>query len=470
MNKIVLPTILILILTSVICVFIASEYSNTVREKNAAYNKLNGQTTEEQAETEETTEELTGGKKRLMSDDTVILTGKNLSENELIFKNIRGGSAKPLSFDGRTTFLSKHGSPLTASEIEVGDIVDISFSTNNALLSEVKQSEKIWENKGISKFEIDEKKKTIKVGDDLFKLNNNLYVASNGLRAELMDVTGLDVITIKGIDKDIYSIKIDKGHGYIRVLNDSYFVGGWIEIGQDIIKILTEDMLIPVPEGDYDIKVTNKGYVGRESITVERDKETKLDLSKVDIEEVAIGHVQFDITPDYAQLYVDGIMTDFEERVPLEYGIHSVRAELAGYETVNVNIRVGSEFANIDIELDEELEKDKDSSSSSSSSNSLSSTDNSSSSTDTSGVINSSTSVASVISDNKKLYVEGPEGVEVYFDGTYIGIAPCSTNKVTGNHTVTLSKSGYNTKSYTINIENDGNDLTMSFSELTQSE
>ena len=45
-------------------------------------------------------------------------------------------------------------------------------------------------------------------------------------------------------------------------------------------------------------------------------------------------------------------MTDFEERVALEYGIHSIRVESPGYETVRANIRVGSEMANIAIELD----------------------------------------------------------------------------------------------------------------------
>ena len=168
-------------------------------------------------------------------------------------------------------------------------------------------------------------------------------------------------------------------------------------------------------------------------------------------------------------------MTDFEQRVPLEYGIHSVRVELAGYETVHANIRVGSEMANIAIELDKEENSDSSSSSSSSSSasSSLSSSSSSSSSSGASSSSSSSTADSSsvsentIISDNKKIYIEGPEGVEVYLDGTYIGIAPCSTLKVTGSHTITLSKSGYETKSYTINVGNDGNDLTMSFSGLT---
>lgn len=482
MRKIVGPTIAILVLASVLFLLVAKEYSQT---KRASLSPLNKKTENVEADQNgEDADPVVSGK-RLQAEDTCIVVGKNIDEKEITLRNIKGGDDKVLKFDGTTSFLTKNDRPLTAMEIMVGDIVDVVFTTYDSKLSMVQQSKNAWEMKDVTKFEIDEKGRTIKIGDDLYEMSKNSFVVSEDEIGKLLDVTALDTITVKGLGKEVYSIQIDEGHGYIRVKNDSYFVGGWIEVGQNTITILTESMLIPVPEGSYDVKVTNKGYVGRETVEVKRDKETILDLSKVDIEEVAIGHVMFVIFPDYAQLYVDGIMTDFEERVPLEYGIHSIRVELAGYETVHSNIRVGSEFANIAIELDEEEDSDSSSSSStsnatpadflnSSSSTSSSSTDGSlttvspfTSSSSTNGQSSSTViSDASIISDNKRLYVEGPEGVEVYLDGTYIGIAPCNTLKVTGSHTITLSKTGYETKSYTINVGNDGKDLTMSFSEL----
>ena len=482
----VLPTIALLVFASVLFLLVAKEYSEKKRLSNPIYSQSNDEENAEAGSDEALSEDdnQVVNKKRLTANDTCLVISKNLEEKKITLRNIKGGDDKALSYDGKTEFLTKNDRPLTAAEIMVGDIVDIEFTTFDSRLSKVSRSKDAWEIKNVEKFEIDEKGKTVKIADDLYKMAANAIIASDDKVGKLLDVTALDTITVRGIGKDVYSIQIEEGHGYIRVTNDSYFVGGWIEIGQDIITILTEGMLIPVPEGTYDIKVTNKGYVGRETLKVTRDKETKLDLSKVEIEEVAIGHVLFKIFPDYAQLYVDGIMTDFEERVPLEYGIHSIRVELAGYETVHANIRVGSEMANIAIELDEEEDSDSSSSSSSSSSSdsSSSSSSSTSSSSSSSGSPSSSSSSGSsssssansssasdntIISDNKKIYIEGPEGVEVYLDGTYIGIAPCSTLKVTGSHTITLSKSGYETKSYTINVGNDGNDLTMSFSELT---
>lgn len=480
MKKVVAPTIIILILASVICLVIAKGYNDKKRADNPLSAKIDeikaGKTSssEEEVSLEEESE-------RLTAQDTCIVIEVSAVDNAITLRNVLGGDDKPLFYDGKTSFLTRHDGPMTVDELKVGDIVDVGFSTFNSKLLKVKQSESAWENKNVNKFEIDNNGKTITIADDMYKMSENVIIASGGYLGKLLDVTGQDIITVKGIDKDVYSIQIEKGHGYIRVMNDSYFVGGWIEIGQDIITVMTESMLIPVPEGTYDVKVTNKGYAGRETLEVVRDKETRLDLSKIEIEEVAIGHVQFDIKPDYAQLYVDGLMTDFEDRIPLEYGIHSVRVESAGYETVRANIRVGSEYATIAIELDEELSDSSDDKKSSSESSNppvlpadtmpATSSDTGSSSEAESGTSTDSSDSTvysdTVISDNKKIYVEGPKGAEVYLDGSYIGIAPCSTNKVAGNHTITLSKGGYETKSYTISVGNDGKDLTMSFSELS---
>ena len=67
------------------------------------------------------------------------------------------------------------------------------------------------------------------------------------------------------------------------------------------------------------------------------------------------------------------------------------------------------------------------------------------------------------------MYVESPEGAEVFVDGIYIGIAPISSIKPeAGSHVITLSKNGYITRSYTVSVPGDEKDVTLSFSELVE--
>ena len=366
----------------------------------------------------------------------------------------------------------------------------------------------------------------------------------------------MDTLTVKGYGRKVCSVIVEKGHGYVRLLNDSYFEGGWIEIGQEIIKQVSEEMLIPVPEGSYHVRLTNRGYAAEEDVTVERDKESIIDLSEVDIKEVAIGHVQFNIIPDYAQLYIDGVITDYE-RVALEFGIHKIHVELAGYKSVDINIRVSDQYANVDMTLEKEGSDSSTatgkstttnkkattsktnattttspyyqtsssnypvgstgqyiapfrqavptpipgSGSSSSSTERSSSTDSSTdSSTTTSSTENTSSSdtsttelpaeentrsdetkdpgadtagdtdaTAAVVSDTLRMYVDSPEGAEIYVDGIYAGISPISFIKPdAGSHVITLSKNGYVTKSYTVSVADDDRDVTLSFSELME--
>lgn len=68
--------------------------------------------------------------------------------------------------------------------------------------------------------------------------------------------------------------------------------------------------------------------------------------------------------------------------------------------------------------------------------------------------------------DDSMMYIEAPVGANVYIDGVYVGVAPTGCLKKTGTHIVTLSAEGYETRSYTIEVEDDDNDLTLSFSDL----
>ena len=55
----------------------------------------------------------------------------------------------------------------------------------------------------------------------------------------------------------------------------------------------------------------------------------------------------------------------------------------------------------------------------------------------------------------------------MYVDGNYVGIIPASFPKKSGNHEVTIRKSGYLTRSYTIDVDNEDKDTGYSFSDLT---
>jgi hypothetical protein len=238
---------------------------------------------------------------------------------------------------------------------------------------------------------------------------------------------------------------VEKGHGYLRLANDENFIGGWIEVGQTVIQRITQDMLLLVPEGSYQVNISNNGGGGVKSVVINRNEETTLDIGDLEVPEPQYGTVLFSLSPSTAELYIDGSKVDASTPVSLEYGLHQLIARADGYQSVTQYIRVAQESAGIDVVLDAESEEEEEESS------------------------DDSSTVVDTTTDYYQVYIDAPEGAEVYLDGNYTGISPCSFKKSAGTHVITLRRTGYDTRSYTVQIDSEEKDISYSFAELVES-
>lgn len=296
----------------------------------------------------------------------------------------------------------------------------------------------------MEKYEFNFLRGDVSIGSETFQLAKETLYLSEGRKIDSMDLNELDVLSFYGIDNQVLTVRVEKGHGYLRLSNDENFVGGWIEVGQKIVRRITEDMLLPVPEGSYQVNISNNGGGGIKSVVINRNEETTLDIGDLEVPEPQYGMVLFSMEPASAELYIDGNKVDTSGPVSLEYGLHQLIARAAGYQSITQYIRVAQESAGINVVLDSN-EKEKETSSASSSETS---------------------SAGDTATGYYKVYIDAPEGAEVYLDGNYVGISPCSFKKVEGAHVVILRKSGYTTRSYTLQIDGEEKDVSFSFAEL----
>lgn len=384
------------------------------------------------------------------SADTALIKKLNEKEKKITFYNLVKGRSYTLTYDGTTKLHDKYGSSLSMKQLKEGDIVEITFLKEKKTLASLQKSDDCFVLENVEKFSINEKTGEITVGSDVYKYEDDLLVVSNGKQAEIMDINESDTLRIQGMDHTVYSIAIDKGHGYLRLKNDEYFWGGWIEVGQRIIRPIEEDMLLVVPEGKYDVLLSTNGVSATKKVTIKRDKETELDIGDLKKEDLQkYGTLLFAVTPDTATIYIDGEQVDISAPVEVEYGIHQMMAKAEEYQTVIQYIKVGQESATIQVTM----EKD----------NGKTVSGNTTSTTTT-------TDETAVSANGTKLSITAPEGAEVYMDGSYIGIVPVSVKKTEGIHVITLRQEGYETRSYTINITDLTKDESMSFSALVKAE
>lgn len=385
------------------------------------------------------------------SADTAVVLSADFDGRNITFMNIATGKQYTLSYDGTTYVKDRHEGPMSMSQIKEGDIVDITFLRGKKKLASVQLSPQSWVYDNIENYDLGGMNKTASIGSDIYSLPDEVVVLSNGRRVEVMDIVNKDILSFSGIDHEIYSIRVQKGHGYLRLSNDQALIGGWIEVGNTVIQQITENMLLAVPEGSYQVSLSNGNASCMKEVTIERDKEVVLDAGDLEIAGEMTGKILFAVNPAEAAVNIDGEAVDISQEVELTYGIHKISLEAEGYEPLTKYIQVGSEYASLSFTLEEneaeEEESDKDSESGK---------------TENTG---EAAEVENAVTGNR-VYIDGPQDVEVYLDGNYIGISPINFKKVTGSHTITLRKNGYQAKSYTIYLYDDGQDITYSFADL----
>ncbi len=385
------------------------------------------------------------------SADTTVLVDKNKDEGTVTFLNLELGKRYTLSYDGTTKLYDKYGKSVSLEQIAEGDIVDITFLKEEKHLTSMQLSSQAWSYDNVERYEFNSVRHEVTIGSEVYKVTDNTQYISQGRTIEQMDLNPADILSFQGIDSSVISVTVEKGHGYLRLTNDEHFVGGWIEIGQKQIQRITEDMLLTVAEGSYQVNISHNGGGGTKSVVINRNEETTLDIGDLEVVEAQYGTVLFSLTPADAALYIDGSKVDASQPVELEYGIHQIIAKATGYQSLTQYLRVAEPSGGIDVVLDaEDSDTDEES-------------------TETSSETESTTEDTETTTSYYKVYVDAPEGAEVYLDGNYVGISPCSFRKTEGSHVITLRKTGYETRSYTVEIDGEDKDISYSFADLSVS-
>lgn len=385
----------------------------------------------------------------------VILQNDTL-QRQLIVQELGSDIQTTLGYDASALITDRYGMQEDGEDIEAGEIMSIQFEPGTGDIISMQVPEDVWEYQEIKKYTVDNEEKSIQLAGKKYQYSNLTYIGSSGQPIELMELNKQDVLTVRGTGYTAYSIVRTQGHGYIRLKNYSDFVGGMISVGNGIILPITENMLITAREGTYRVILCKRSLSAVKTVTVQMDKESTLDFSDYQLPAKNIGNVTFQIVPKGADLTINGTAVDYSKPIPLNYGTYYIKVTMTGYEEYSGTLDVEDPAPTIKINLiDEETEVAESATASPGTATKTSSSDE---------------DIETKKMDSEHtITVSAPEGAEVYLDNVYKGLAPCTFTKVIGSQTLTLSKEGYITKSYSVDILDDDKDVTLSFSDLVAS-
>jgi hypothetical protein len=425
------------------------------------------------------------------SFDTAAIRDIDTVKKQIRFRNHKTGKTYTLSYDNTSMIYDVRGTALSAALLEVGQIVDVKFLKSSKHITSLNVSSEAWTVEDTREHELVRGNGTAKVKGELYRIDPKTLVMADGNIALAEDVLSTDKVTVSGIGKDIYSVVVTSGHGYVSLSSDTVedhsLVGSWIELDNEVIYKISPNMLLSAPEGDYTLQILGNGASYTSEVNVSRNQETVVDTSNVNITKPKEGLVTFEIIPDTAEVFVDGekVLTGVPQSI--KYGYHNLKIIADGYKTQDKYLKIGTAKSVISIEMEKDEDDSADSSSEdssfdTSSSNSASSKSSKDTSHDSSSVTSASaaTTAATVSSNSSEekpgnkvingyyIYFDKPYAAELYFDGAYIGMIPTHVPKISGTHEVILKMDGYETKSYRISIDKDEVDLNYTFPDLVK--
>ena len=367
------------------------------------------------------------------AEGIAILLESNLEEKEVTLYDPEAAKTFTLDVVGTSTFADKYGEPMTLSQFRPGDVVEVTYIKDIMRLNSMEQASQCFIVQEVEKYALNWDRQEVAIGKSHYRLPEDVLLFSEDKQIAAMDLNEVDVLSFQGMGSSIYSIVVEKGHGYLRLDNDADFIGGFIEVGQSKITKITEDMLLTVPEGEYQVTISHNGGGGVKQVIIGRNQEVTLDIGDLEVVQTQYGNVLFSTDIEEVSIYVDGRLISRAMPISLQYGIHQVIAKAEEYETFTGYFKVSKATQNVDLTLEKkekEIEKE---------------------------------------TKEYKVHIDKPEGTEVYLDGNYIGIAPVSFKKESGSHTITLRKNGYETRSYTINVDKEKKDSIFTFGDLVVS-
>lgn len=158
--------------------------------------------------------------------------------------------------------------------------MDVTFLKTQKHLTSMQLAQTAWQYDSVERYELNAVRHEVSIGGETYKLSKDTQYFSQGHSIEEIDLNPSDILTFHGIDSTVLSVVVEKGHGYLRLVNDENFVGGWLEIGQTQIVRITEDMLVTVPEGSYQVDISCSGGGGTKYVVINRNEETTLDIGR----------------------------------------------------------------------------------------------------------------------------------------------------------------------------------------------
>ncbi len=322
----------------------------------------------------------------------------SLRDNKFEIIDTQNGSTAFYTIDPDITVTKADGRKAAYSVVSRGDIIYIGLSEASGDIISIEYTDDVWEKDNFSDLIVNTDEKTISNGAVTYSYDKNTLFIYNGDFINADDLTVDDTVTLRGLDNKVWTVTVEKYHGFIKIENVDKIDG--LKITIDNEEKTFEDNMVSVSAGVHSLGISGENIETlKVDIHVTAGEIYAIDMASV---QEKTGVLSLNINVDDCIVVVDGKQVDKDSPIVLSMGSYPISVSAEGYKTYNGTVNISEPL----VELAIELEK-----------------------------IEIKTAQITVEST--------PSGATVYANGAIIGVTPFTTQINYGDYQITVRKDGY---------------------------
>lgn len=155
----------------------------------------------------------------------------DIKNKKLKAMDINSHAQFEIRYSSATDIKSKYDKSITEKRLQLGGIYDIS-NDSNGLATKIYAAKDAFEISSLSDLSFDQDNRKVNIGASAYNYDSKaVFLSSDDSEtAKIIDldqIVAQDEVTICGVDKTIYSVTVNKGHGFLRITGTQAFLEAW---------------------------------------------------------------------------------------------------------------------------------------------------------------------------------------------------------------------------------------------------
>lgn len=250
------------------------------------------------------------------------------------------------------TITSRFGSPMTIDDVGLGHIITVAHRGTE--IHSIREAEDAWIWTSRTNVHVDSSEGTISFGNRTYGFNNQTLALHQGRPFNIPQIRPNDSVTIAGFGNTAWFVRLESGHGFLRVVNaDMVAPGSRLTIGAigrvELLHSITEPLTLP--EGTHRIIVEGDNIeTFIHDVAIEHGRTATLNMAEVQFRMARLAVI---VSPLDAEVFINGRPHDVSEPAELDFGEHTIRVESPGFVPQEETIAIANASTTIRFELEE---------------------------------------------------------------------------------------------------------------------